>query len=397
MKKYILIFIISLGTVAAIVAVLLFLQSPKQSIVVQNNLSSFPVNKTQQGTQNTNSNTASPTTSISSVANTAPKFIKISNGPVTPGIVIIDGTSTPLTANIRYVESKSGNMYDYKVKSQSTIRLSNKTIPGVKNVSWLSDGSLAYLQYFSQNKTLETYAIKANDSSGFSLPQNIFNIDTYQNNTILMLSSGTNGSIVTRSRIDGTRPFTAFQTPLSKVFVTFAGTRNYFMYTRAAASINGYAFLVNRRSGAITRIAGPLKGLVAKISPNGKLAIISFVDEYGAMQTNIINITTHTTTSLPVATIADKCTWAPSSTSVYCGIPENPQKSTYPDYWYQGVVSFSDNIWQIDITNHYTKLLLSPSQEGKDSIDVTSLTIDKSGDILSFINKSDGSLWKFQL
>ena len=176
----------------------------------------------------------------------------------------------------------------------------------------------------------------------------------------------------------------------------FAGDHSYLVYTKPSGSLNGYAFLVNK-TGVFTRIAGPLKGLVALASPEGKRVIVSYVDDIGVMHLRMINTITHTTTPLPVATIANKCVWASSGTSVYCAIPTKPIKAVYPDDWYQGAISFNDSIWQIDITNHYAKLVLDPTQEGKPSMDITSLSLDHNETTLSFINKDNGSLWSFHL
>lgn len=340
---------------------------------------------------------SSTTTSISSISpESIPRFVKITDGPVATGIVTFDSTSTPAVVHVRYIERKNGNMYDYNVQNQALSRISNKTVPGVEKVSWLSDGSLAYLQYFSQSKSLEAYALSASGSGGFSLSQNISGIATHLNDALLTLASGVNGSIATYSQPDASKAVTAFQTPLSKVTVQFAGANSYLVYTKPSGSLNGYAFLVDK-TGVFTRIAGPLRGLVAKASPKGKRIIVSYVDATGTMHLRMINTKTHTTTPLPVATIADKCVWASSGNSAYCAIPTKPIKSTYPDDWYQGAVSFNDSIWQIDITNHYAKLVLDPTQEGKPAMDITSLSLDPNETTLSFINKDNGALWSFNL
>ncbi len=340
---------------------------------------------------------SSTTSSISSISpESIPRFVKITDGPVASGVITFDSTSTPAIVHTRYIERKSGNMYDYNIQSKMLTRISNKTIPGVERVSWLSDGSMAYLQYFSQSKSLETYALSASGTGGFSLSQNISGVATYLNNELLTLASGVNGSIATHSLPDDSKAITAFQTPLSKISSQFAGTNSYIVSTKASGLLNGYAFLVDKK-GTFTRIAGPLKGLVALASPKGKRVIVSYVDSTGIMHLRMINTTTHTVTPLPVSTIASKCVWANSGDSVYCAIPTKPIKAVYPDDWYQGAISFNDSIWQIDINNHYAKLILDPVQEGKSPMDIISLSLDHDETTLSFINKDNGSLWSFHL
>jgi len=403
MRRIVTIIIIAFVLIgASLGAYIIFFANRAPVVVVPpGSVSSFPITNTKTpvvGTQVTSITESSTTIKISSVASsTLPKFIKITSGPVSPGVVVFDSTTTPIVVNIRYINRKSGNMYDYNVQDTKLIRISNKTIPGVESVSWLPDGSMAYLQYFSPTKSLETYALPANGSGGFSLPQGISDIATYLHSALLTLASGSNGSVATRSLPNYTKTVTAFQTPLTKIFVQFAGLKNYLVYTKAAASINGYAFLINRATGSFSRIAGPLHGLVALAGPNGKNIIVSYVDSTGLMHMSLINIKTRSITPLPIVTIASKCVWASSGDSVYCGIPTNPPKAIYPDDWYQGAVPLNGTIWKIDVTSHYAKFILNPAKEGGETIDATSLAIDPAENILSFINKDDGSLWALRL
>ena len=78
---------------------------------------------------------SSTTASVSSISpSSIPRFVKITNGPVAPGVVTFDSTSTPSVVHTRYIERKSGNMYDYNVRSKALTRISN-------NMGWfLVDG-----------------------------------------------------------------------------------------------------------------------------------------------------------------------------------------------------------------------------------------------------------------
>ncbi len=401
MNRTIIFIITTILLIGGGVGVYIMLITKHQQPAVIQQKSSFPTAR-QEGSSGiaavVDTNAVSSTaTSISSISpESIPRFVKITSGPVATGLITLDSTSTPTVTHIRYIERKSGNMYDYNSKNKILTRITNKTIPGVERVSWLSNGSMAYLQYFSQSKSLETYALSSNKTGGFSLSQNISSIATHLNNALLTLDSGVNGSIATRLQPNGSESITAFQTPLSKISAQFTGDNSYLVYTKPSGTLNGYAFTVDK-TGVFTRIAGPLKGLAAQASPTGKRILVSYVDSTGTMHLRMINTVTHTTTPLPVSTIADKCVWAYSGKSAYCAIPTNPTKAIYPDDWYQGAISFNDSIWQINITNHYAKLVLSPTQEGKSPMDIISLSLDPDETTLSFINKKDGSLWSFHL
>jgi hypothetical protein len=101
--------------------------------------------------------------------------------------------------------------------------------------------------------------------------------------------------------------------------------------------------------------------------------------------------------SLPIGTIADKCVWTTDETAAYCGVPVTPPPGNYPDDWYQGVAHFSDQIWKIDVSGRFAQLVLDfPGETGK-TLDAISLAIDPGAKQLVFVNKNDGSLWKYSL
>ncbi len=116
------------------------------------------------------------------------------------------------------------------------------------------------------------------------------------------------------------------------------------------------------------------------------------------MQMELVGTATGETVPLPVATIADKCTWTTDDSTIYCGIPvDPPSASAYPDDWYQGVVPFSDRIWKIDVAGRYAQLVLDFPSETKDVLDAEALAVDPMNTELVFINKNDGSLWGYSL
>ena len=322
------------------------------------------------------------------------RLVQISKGPVVPGEVVVDAVSD---VSIQYIERQSGNIYSYLTRAKTITRTSNRTVPGIQSASWLPNGSLAFVRYLSgaDFSTINTYALPANGSSGFFLPQNLSDI-AVASTSILTLSSGVNGSAASLARTDGSRSLEVFTTSLSSLRVSFAGKSHYLAYTKPSATLSGDAFLVDA-TGHFSRVAGPHNGLVGLPSPSGKFVLVSYVLN-NVMQMSLVNTATGETISLPVATIADKCVWGADDSVVYCGIPVNPPVGfSYPDDWYQGAVHFSDRIWKIQISSRYAQLVLDFSKENQRPIDAEALAIDPAGTVLVFVNKNDGSLWSYSL
>lgn len=340
----------------------------------------------------------------------APNFIKITDGPVSQGMVATDvniavagqGTSTSSTTqttpdiDVRFIDRASGNIYSYLARSRTLTRLSNKTLPGIQEASWVPNGSLAYVRFLTSSgadgEHIATYALPENENGGFFLEQDLSEARVSSSTGLFTLLTSTTGSVGTVSKIDGSSPRTLFTSLVSSLIVYPAGN-TYFAYTKASSAISGYGFQV--AGGSFTRILGPLTGLTLLPSPSGKSVLYSYVDS-GAEHLAVIDLANHTATALPLATLTEKCVWADEAT-VYCGVPTDMGSGNLPDDWYQGVVSFSDRIWRIDMTARVATLIVDPSTVAKTSIDAISLTIDPKENVLVFMDKKTGSLWAYSL
>lgn len=340
-------------------------------------------------------------TVISGPSGVPARLVQISKGPVVPGTAVVnlppeEEGGLP-DVSVSYIERQSGNVFHYLTRAGTITRTSNRTIPGIQSAAWLPDASIAFVRYLSgtDSATINTYALPADGTNGFFLSQNLHDISV-SSTSVLTLASGVNGSAASVEHTDGTKSSAAFTTPLSSLRASFAGKSTYLAFTKPSSALAGSAYLVDA-TGHFSRVAGPLSGLVALASPLGKWVIVSYVKN-DSMQMSLINTTTNETFPLPVTTIADKCVWAADDSSVYCGIPLNPSRqATLPDDWYQGVVQFSDRIWKIDVSGRFAQVVLDFSKETNNSLDATALAVDPLGTTLSFMNKTDGSLWSYQL
>lgn len=338
------------------------------------------------------------------------RLVKISAGPVVPGVAVLyrtgDASTTPPSTSlgtgetqVNFIERKNGNVFSYRSSTKALSRTSNKTIPGIQSASWLPDGSLAFVRYLSGTdfSTINTYGLPADSSGkqGFFLPQNLTDI-AVSSTSVLALASGVNGSVATLSRPDGTQSSSVFTSPLSALRVSFAGKAQYLVFTKPSGVLAGSTFLVDGK-GNFSRIFGPADGLVALASPSGKWILVSYTVN-STLRMVLVDTVSHEALPLPIATITDKCVWSSDDSVIYCGIPVNPPTgASYPDSWYQGVTHFSDRIWKIETSGRYTQLVLDFSKETDEALDATALALDATGSTLVFLNKNDGSLWGYSL
>ncbi|HET9641357.1 MAG TPA: hypothetical protein VFP46_00700 [Candidatus Paceibacterota bacterium] len=328
------------------------------------------------------------------------RLVKVSAGPVVYGLSIVDqktatASSSP-TTNVSYIERQSGNIFSYSVQTRTATRTSNRTVPGIQSALWHPSGSTAYVRYLSGSdfSTINTFALPASGIGGFFLPQNTVDLDV-SSTSILILASGVNGSTATVARVDGTHAVSAFSTPLTSIRASYLGRSQYLVVTKATATLPGAAFVVDA-SGSFSRLIGPLPGLSALASPSGKWVFATYTS--GSDTTSeLVNVATGDVIPVPLATLAEKCAWSADESSLYCGVPRTMLTGTYPDDWYQGVLHFTDRLWRINVAGRYAQLVADVSNDADTPIDITSLTINRSGTVVAFVNKNDASLWVYSL
>ncbi len=336
----------------------------------------------------------------------APRLLRIASGPVARGALALpikpettaSSTSPELPdTEVRYVERASGNVYAFRVHDRVLTRIGNKTLPGALEASWLPNGSRVFVRFLSSEggaEQVSTYALPASGGDGYFLPANLSSVGIVDQNTIVTLLSGLSGSVASTAALSGTDSKTLFNSPLAALTLAPAG-KNFMATTKASYQIQGYGFLVSGSTGGFTKELGPLSGLSTLPSPNGERVLYSYVYK-GKLFTSVLVLATHSVTSLPVATLSEKCAWSPDSLSLYCGVPTTASKEL-PDSWYQGVESFSDRLWHVNLTTRLATLMVDPSTVTGVRVDMQALTLDSESDVVVFTNKVDGSLWAYDL
>lgn len=399
--------VVVLGIIAGVYFFFFYHPSPTLTADTASSGNPFGTSGAQTGTSGTSgtgdgSDTGADT-SGNIPAQVAPKLVEVSSVPVGEGFIALDPAASTTASStdsvaVRYIDRQSGNMYEYAAATNSSTRLTNHTVPGVEEASWLPDGSAAYLRFISTGaeEHINTYELPADGSDGSFLVEDLSQVIPQSVSSVFTLAPNSSGSIGYVERPDGTSPATLFSSLLSSLTVkSSAGVM--VAFTKPSANLEGYGFLVNQKTGAFTSVLGPLKGLSMLPSPSGTRILESYIDAGGTLRLAFYDMTNHATTILPLSTITEKCVWASDDVTVYCAAPTSIPTATLPDDWYQGTVSFTDRIWKIDFTARVATLAADLPTLVRVPIDATALTIDRNESTLVFMNKSDDTLWAYSL
>jgi hypothetical protein len=314
---------------------------------------------------------------------------------------------TPPTETVqvlKYTEKATGNVYQTYVDKIDERKISSNTIPTVHESFFAGNGESVIMRYLQGTSTIETFmknlpkeilggdAIENLQNPGTFLPENITDLSISPDSSqIFYLFNTQNYSIGVTASANGDGKTQVFASPFTEWLSQWPNDRMITLTTKPSSNVPGYMYAVDPIKKDFNKILGGINGLTTLTSPNGKLVLYNTNN----LSLYVYNTETGDSQPLSIKTLPEKCTWLKSSVEIYCAVPKNIPSGQYPDSWYMGEISFSDNIWYVDMNSNNTSIVLDT--EGKEDLDMTKVTIDDSQNNLFFINKKDSYLWKLEL
>jgi hypothetical protein len=332
-----------------------------------------------------------------------PRLHQIATKPVS-GASIFTSTSTGLY--VRFVERESGHVYEGNFMTSEQKRISITTIPKIYEAIWLDRQENVLLRLLSEvGERTQTFLgkITPNPSGGATtgnyLEDGISSlaVDSRGKNTFYIRTDADGTAGVVADFTTGKRT-KVFASSISEWLPFWLGTSQAVL-TKPAASVPGYFYRVSS-TGLLDRILGDRTGLTVLPSPDGKRILYS--ESLGdTLLMYVLTVASGKTVTTAVSTLPEKCVWSKKTPStILCAVPfgvEGERGAVYPDYWYQGRVSFNDNLWSINADTGASLLMYRFKSESEKRFDVESPSLSPSEDYLLFHNKKDLTLWSVRL
>jgi hypothetical protein len=293
-----------------------------------------------------------------------------------------------------FVDRETGYIYGYSLDTAKTFQISNTLIPGVHDAYFFDNGSRIIMRYLDQekNKTVGIIAeIPSVGEGGDPLPlqkikylsSQVISVAVNQpRDEVSYVVATENGSAV-YSVQPGKDPVLKASSPFTEWDLAYGGISLY-VTTKPSAYVEGSTFSLplfqsemSEKTGLMTNPSG--SGLLLH-SMWGKKGLTTFFSNSGNVKV------------LPVTTLANKCLWGRGGILV-CAIPGSLPRSTegLPDDWFQGRVSFVDNLFIVDKSGGDAyPLYIFKESEGV--FDIVGLSLSSTNDLVSFNNKQDWSL-----
>lgn len=307
---------------------------------------------------------------------------------------------------LRYVDRVTGNIYQTFADKINEQKFSSTLIPKVYEANFGDKSEKVIIRYltpdganiqtFSGSLPKEVLGIDPDGSvelKGTFLPANITDLSTSPDLLkIFYLLEVEGDAIGTTANILGDTKVQVFSSPFTEWSSQWPNKNMITLTTKPSSGIPGYMYAIDPAKKNFIKVLGNINGLTTITSPDGKFVL--YADNN--LSLGIYDIGKRGVESLGIKTLPEKCVWNKSSTMVYCAAPKLIRSGSYPDFWYRGEVSFSDDIWKIDILSKNTDLISNPTSIGED-IDGIKLAIDRDENYLFFVNKKDSFLWKLDL
>lgn len=322
-----------------------------------------------------------------------PQLWHIANTPV-GGLGFATSTEG---VRLLYAERASGYLFSADPANGGIARLTKSLMPKIYEALFASSGRVIE-RSLDDTGAITTYAghIDAATSSsltGVLLPNNIVALAADPKTARLVFLRKQNGGVVgVVSRWDGSDQKQVFISALPDWRVWWLSDGRTVLAQKAADSLAGYAYVL--KNGAVEPLLGPLPGLT--VLPRANSPALLYGASSGGLSLFVRISATTTATRFSIATVADKCVWAPGSSLVaYCAVPQTATGAGFLDSWYRGEAHTSDALWRIDAGAGQAQLVFAPTSDI--SLDVVNPVMDDGGAYLAFMNAVDDSPWLLRL
>lgn len=306
--------------------------------------------------------------------------------------------STPSsTPEVYYTEVGTGHIYSIDLETGQVIRVSGTTVPATQKAVITNDGRFTFIKSgfggSGEYAVAEIFAQEENILKT-NILEDVIDFTTTNNNTFLYAVRKNNSVVGKEYSPISKATKELFTVPFSEAKIVWGKTANatHYVYPKPNSALEGYLYEIV--SGKIKRLPVDGLGLTAVGSED---YILSGSQVKNSYETSIYVKRQNISVEFFETILPDKCTLLNLDARFICAIPNTPIKSDAPDGWYQGMTTYSDNLWSIDPDAGSLTLLLKIEEESGRELDIMNLLSNNGDNNLYFQNKNDQTLWTYEL
>lgn len=315
----------------------------------------------------------------------------------------------------RYLERGLGHVYETPLATLAESRIVNETRSRISEALWGNGGKSVVVRFVDDKEggVIKTRIVNIgasaisfargtstqNISDGFLKTEELFLPDYIP--FMATSEDGADKLFYLEGGVGSTANFK--DTSISKVFNSaftewlpqFPSQKLITLTSRPSAQVPGHMFFLNPSTKSVTKVLGNINGLTTLTSHDGKFVLFSET-KGSAPELSLYDTAKKESNLLYLQTLPEKCVWGFKKTTLaYCAVPQTLPNATYPDQWYQGLVSFSDAIWEINTATFNTRKIMTPSDFRAPALDMINLALSSDDAYLLFMNKISGTPWVY--
>ncbi len=326
-----------------------------------------------------------------------PTLRRVSNEPIAGSVIFNKGGRQ----FIRFTDRATGHIYETDAEIINLNKISNTTVPKIYEAIWQGSGEGAVYRFIRPNGNIASFAGTIRETGngefrGQFLPDNISSLSVSKTDSALLYVeknlSGF-GSLIIASFF-GNNKNELWTSPLSEWLPIFSKNGTPALVSKASETSPGSLVVFNRQGSIREYLVSGIYGLSSSLSPNSTRAIYS--DSRSKPIRLWLKVSGESPRAIGLKTLGEKCAWQ-NEKIVFCAIPETLPTGEYPDEWYQGVISFKDEIYVIDVDSGVFNQLINLSRASGSNFDVDLIEVSENGKFLTLRNKNDLILWSLQI
>ncbi len=360
----------------------------------------FPLGNGNAGAPNTNGNGTTTGQPQINQNNPLAKLRKLSSEPVS-GAGTLDFKAGTV---VRYIERGTGHIFEVELFSANQNRISNTTLPLAYDALWGNKNNSLIARYLKEdNQSVDTFSLTLksiststeNAVSAIALPSGISDVSVF-GSSVFYLQQSPNSSSGVITSFTGTSKKQIWSSPIKDLNSQYVSANIVALTTKPAQNLPGFLYFVNTTSGQVRKVLSDVPGLSTLASPDGTKVL--YIEQGNGMKMSLRDIATRANTPMTPSTFPEKCVWSiKNRTVVYCAVPRETLGGSSLTLWYQGFVSFTDDIWKYDTKNNTSSVIESLLDDSGEAIDVVKPILSENEQYLVFINKRDNALWSLDL
>jgi hypothetical protein len=304
---------------------------------------------------------------------------------------VISPTLNAAGNRILFYKKDGGDLLSYDFDSGAEEKKSNITVIGLIDAIWSPKKDRAALLYLG-NDSLKGF-LHIGTSGVAVLAQNITSISWSPDGSSLSYTVKEDDRlklVISDGMAKNQRM--VFSTPLLDARASWIAPDRIAFETAPSSHAPGFLFQYLRSSNNFNRMLGPLYGLTSLFSPDGALSLVSFANgKKNPLVFSVRDGAGKEVFSPGFQTLPEKCVWT-GAKEFLCAVPKilSP-KDVWPDDYLRGEVNTSDRIILVDLEKKNSRIIF---EEG--NFDVANLAVTKDKKNLFFVNRIDGTLWRFR-